>query len=860
MARVRRPEQRPAETVKAGGEVVYVDGVERTQRPITAAAMNIDLGDKRMRKRLRATRTGQEWQDEAWSYFDTIGIVGFSGDFIANALSRLRWFIGWSEFPGDPPAEVRPDEAPDGMDLRAYGVASEALRRLNTGMGVTEMARKAAYSLTLPGEMYVIGRIDENGDERFDAWSTSEVDLASKDGAGPVKIRTSPSADSVIEVDPDTSVFVRIWRPHPRWSDLAMTPMRRLLEPCDELRLIRRYFRDAARSRTNGGIWMIPEEWGFSREANRNEDGTPGSDRMQDLMVEAWTMALDDEESGAAVIPIVVHSKSEFLGKAVYQTFDRPYDATASQRSERLHEEIAGGIDLPDQVVLGLGDVKFRNAEVITNEQFRLHLEPLAVVLVRSLAAGYLYPFMEAAGVDFEVARQFTFWYDPAQITADPDRSESSQFGYVNKLLSGVAWRTYNGYKDDDAPDEEELAQRASSTPAPPVSPLGNDATPTPNEQPVAPAADAQPPALAASAARRQVARLGGRLARAEMLTRRDLQNWTDQAMRRSFERIGAQVRSRPGMKAALAGVQNGAIVASLGVDAIAAAGVNPEAVVTEELGRLEDRWKAAAAAHVGNCVGLVARAAQQSPERVLANLGDRPARAIDHAWGTLVEKLRRLAGEPMFQALVAASATKLVVPATVSVVDEIGFDEGEFDAAVAVPAGLIREALSIIGGSPAPTPADPDSLGGVANGEFVDDALDEVGLGVEGYVWMYGDASTRSRTFEPHEDLDGEEFEDFTDPILTNSESFPDAPFYFPGDHAYCQCEYGPRIVDRVAAVPDPVSPSGLAERGLASAPANESAFAKSAVPSSTTEYPMPIRESPYPSSVEPTSVGGRR
>lgn len=820
MARRRTSGPSPA-LVHAGGETVNVGGTDRVQRTITAAALNVDIADRKIRKRLKGTRKDQEWQAEAWTYFDTMPIVGFAGDFIANALSRLRFYVAWQDLPSDLPSEVDPLDPPEGMDLRLYNAAAALLERLNVGQGLTEMARKAAYNLTIPGELYVVGRLDDDGNERFDAWSTSECD-PSRDDERKVRIRTTPDSQvDAIEVDPATSMFIRIWRPHPQWNDLASTPMKRLLELCDELRLIRRYMRDATRTRMNAGVWMIPEEWGFSAERNRDDDHPNGIDRMEDMMIRAITTAIDDESSAASVIPIIVHADVDTLGKAVYQPFDRPFDAVAQQQRQALAEEIAGGIDLPDQVLLGLGQVKFRNAEVITDEQFKLHLEPLAIVWVRSLSVGYLYPLLEAQGFDPAEVRRISLWYDPSAVTQDPDRSQSSNFGYTNQLLAGAAWRTYNGYTDDDAPDDAELAQRQPVA-APPVGPDGQPVAPQP-----APSGNGSQPVGLAAASRardnRRVERLGPRLANSERAVRVKLQMAADAAMRQAFNKLGNKIRARQEMKAALGRVPNLAVVSHLGLERIAAMGINPQAEVQTELDRLKTRYVEIVSRHQGNVVGMIAAAASVQPQALIDRLGDRPGQAVEHSWSELETALIGLAGTELFLSQIAAEQ------AGADLFDDV---EGEFDAAVTVPSGLIRAALSIAGGIVVAHRQAPQSMGGVAGGQFVDELFGEVGVGADGYEWLYGDAGTRTKPFEPHYDLDGTPFADFADPALANVTGWPSDQCY-PGDHAYCQCEAAPRLVDRTPAFVDPVAPSTLRQRGLETAPPGEAAFAKSAVPS---------------------------
>jgi hypothetical protein len=61
----------------------------------------------------------------------------------------------------------------------------------------------------------------------------------------------------------------------------------------------------------------------------------------------------------------------------------------------------------------------------------------------------------------------------------------------------------------------------------------------------------------------------------------------------------------------------------------------------------------------------------------------------------------------------------------------------------------------------------------------------------------VYGDPSARSAPFEPHEALDGVDFETWDDPVLANEEGWPDTDFYAPGDHFGCLCDFEVRFAE---------------------------------------------------------------
>jgi hypothetical protein len=119
------------------------------------------------------------------------------------------------------------------------------------------------------------------------------------------------------------------------------------------------------------------------------------------------------------------------------------------------------------------------------------------------------------------------------------------------------------------------------------------------------------------------------------------------------------------------------------------------------------------------------------------------------------------------------------------------------------VPAGVVRSALAVAGGSlatalvtgifnGASVPISPPSgaPSGVALGPTVQEALAQAGTTTTGYEWVHGPSD---RVFDPHLDLDGQEFATWDDPLLQSDGGWPYVPFYYPGDHDGCLCDAMP-------------------------------------------------------------------
>jgi hypothetical protein len=66
--------------------------------------------------------------------------------------------------------------------------------------------------------------------------------------------------------------------------------------------------------------------------------------------------------------------------------------------------------------------------------------------------------------------------------------------------------------------------------------------------------------------------------------------------------------------------------------------------------------------------------------------------------------------------------------------------------------------------------------------------AMKDNGLVPSTYIWSHGFVPS---PFDPHLALDGVEFENWTDPVLANSGTWPHVNYFMPGDHDGCGCDF---------------------------------------------------------------------
>lgn len=825
----------------------------RRARTLTAAGQRLDIADEAARRAAAATPT--KWQKRAWDYYDSIGEIRYAGRFAGNALSKLRLFVGVrpeddrppSPIGGDPGAELR---AELGIDERAVATAEEILDRLSTpedgGTGHAELLGDFGTNLFVVGECYLVGLVNDDEtdglDEPSEEWFVASIDELSPKSSGSTEwvLRDSPeqSVDSahVISTGDDDDTFIaRLWQPHPRWSSTADSPMRAVLDLCQELLLLSRAVRATATTRLWSGMLGIPEEMTFDSSPlvePADEESDSNEDPFIANLMRHLQAGIEDPGSAAAVVPFIIRAAAEDLAAVKQWNFDRPFDELAVKLREELIRRIANGVDLPPEVLLGLADVNHWTAWQIDEQTFKAHIEATAILVVDFLTTSYLRPSLEAAGMAPETAAQFVIWYDPERLVTHPNRADAADRGYDRFVLSSETWRAANGFAEDDAPDEDEIEQRLrieQATNRDQSEPGGNGSRPETVRPGPPESSNGDEPAAAAqtnghrrvgtlsvlAAAGNPVDGLGFRLADADRAARDRLVVAADAAMNRLLERAGARLRSKARGKGgaaadAIVDADNAEVARVLGPSLVESLGIDPDDLIEgafDDLGRKFETW-----------IGRLQASALDELRAVREFRRDELTAAGE--FDVTLEGVQRDQESDRSSAwlFLLAALTALARRRLFNIVD---VEPGEFDPTTLVPPGVIREALARAGGASGTASSggavltsigqavEPVPQSGVAAGQTMLDLLrSEARIAPSGYLWIYGDAGSRQTPFEPHRNLAGVTFSSFDDPKLASSGlAWPFVGHYFPGDHAYCQCDYVAVMADTdVAASAVPV------------------------------------------------------
>ena len=840
---------------------------KRQQRALLASATTLmsPAGANRNEAK-RLTKLRQPWQEDAWAYRDAIGELRYATTYLGNALRKIKLVPScYVEGELEPlPLTDLPDVPPE-----IVAAANDALYRLSNGgpLALGALLRDIAENFEVAGECFLIGWQPntklpdlDNATEVWEIRSVSEV-TASNDGQ--LQLRSEAAAGQDF---PDGTFVQRLWYPHPRRKDIADSPFAAILDTCEELLILSRDIRASGRSRlASSGLLLIPDGLTVVKSNTIEDANDAQQDEFMTELIQSAMMAIQDEGSASAVVPIIIRGPADQLKSVKTVNISRP-EAQRSQDRTELIERMATALDLPAEVLTGKADLNHWTAWSVDDDTFGDHVEPLVMVIDDALTTGYYRTALQLAlGEDNPWASKIILWHDATRIVRHPDRSQDALQAYDRFALSDAALRDTMGFSDTDAPEESELLMRMMMKQSrldptiaaqlikrmdatldisqvkpeaqqPPTVGPQDESGPPPtsiegppqNGQPVQEAPGAQ----AASGVVRPFANreLSNFLRQTDMTTasaqfatsiatndaptqasitrgskklssidRRladRLHTAANNTMTRALEKAGARIRTAASKTAAgraqVANYSNLMLCFKASQSLIAAAGLDEQTLLNKAWDELQDQWNEYLEWGDKATVDAIADMLHK-PHSEFEALAHNLSESADYGWGYLSNALKHTAhgylSDSQVEVAVAESQKQ----------DPDDEDNTATNIKVAagglVPFGLVRKALKIAGGSQHPAADasfDPtitvEVPSSVASGPLVQDTLTDNDVGISNYTWIHG---VTPNPFEPHEDLNGVEFTNWTDEILANQGEWPDVDFFAPGDHDGCTCDF---------------------------------------------------------------------
>nr|WP_319718496.1 MULTISPECIES: hypothetical protein [unclassified Streptomyces] len=417
-----------------------------TRRPEIVAAAS-----RYTQRKLRPRAVDQSWQTTAWSFYKTTPEVRFAARWTGNAMSGALLYAGFRNERG------LIERAPDGHR------ATEIINQIAGGPdGQAQLLGRFGPHLTVAGEGWIVVRPVLDGTktaigEDWRVLSVREVQqqssklVAQIDGF-PVEILGDPENGTP---DPNGHVAIRVWDEHAENHQEADSPVRSSLGTLEEMHLLNAAVKAIARSRLTGrGIILVPKGTRFP--------GTPvqgnAEDDLIDVFMEVAETAYKEPESAAATVPIILEVPAEMIGDIKRLTFESDFDSLAKELREECIRRFATGLEMPAEILLGMGNVNHWGVWQLSQEAIRLAIEPRLGIVAHAFTTQWLRPILEAESVPDR--HRWMCWYDTAPLRVRTNRGETAIKVFELGAISGKALRRETGFDEDDAPTAAEQAER----------------------------------------------------------------------------------------------------------------------------------------------------------------------------------------------------------------------------------------------------------------------------------------------------------------------------------------------------------------------------------------------------------------
>lgn len=390
------------------------------------------------------------WQKQAWDFYDTVGELRFVVSWIASALSRCTLVA----------SDVGPDGHPTGSTEDQ--VVRDTVAEIAGGpAGQAALLGRLATFLSVPGDGYIV-ILYRDGVEEWHVLSKEEV---KKRADGKVEVILQGEAR---ELDPATDSVTRIPRPHPRNARETDSPVRAALPILREIIRLGQHIETTAKSRLVGaGIMFVPNEMSLppaedapTGEPDPDAPGLPPVEPGLDdyapteratpadlsaAIIETASIAIEDPGSAAAATPIVVGVPADYIGKVQHLKFGLEWADTVLALRNAAIKRLALALDVPAEILLGLGDTNHWSAWQVEESAIKIHIEPLLTLICDRLTTGLLRPVLEARGYG-DRAEDHCVWYDTSKLSQRPNRAPEALALWDRGLVSNEVVLRAHGY------------------------------------------------------------------------------------------------------------------------------------------------------------------------------------------------------------------------------------------------------------------------------------------------------------------------------------------------------------------------------------------------------------------------------
>lgn len=430
----------------------------------------------------------QHWQRKVFDIYDTEGHLYYATNYVGGAMSRIRLIA--AKRPKEDGDLQRPEVIKDGP-------VADLVKSISSAKGgQSGFLRQVGRNVFLVGEVWVVASesvwADGLSHVQWDAISVDEIQ--SQAGNSSMFMRKSLPGAQPQPLPKGSSVF-RLWKEHPRWSEYADAAPRSCMELLEKIIILNRAEKAVARSQLAGaGILALPQELVPPALQNQDRNADPmQSNPLWASLAEAMTAPLRDESAPSAVVPWLLVGPADIIGKLKYEPMARKFDTAAANESiQGAIEQIANTLEIPKEILLGVGEATHWTAWAIREDVFQAHIQPLIELVCQSLTITFLRQGLRKlapadlaavlTSLDVDSIDDIVVWYDASQLVIAPDRADKYTEAHDRFIITDEAYARAQGIPEEDMLDKssEEYAQRVGLKMADPGMALTGKPTPPP--------------------------------------------------------------------------------------------------------------------------------------------------------------------------------------------------------------------------------------------------------------------------------------------------------------------------------------------------------------------------------------------
>jgi hypothetical protein len=415
----------------------------RVERGLTAAVEHLD-SENAQTLVIQPT----EWQREAWQYYHSMGELNFAIDsWLSNCMSRIRLFAA-QRMPGSAdPVELESGPLVDIVNGMAGGAAGQAA-----------MLKRMTIHIEVPGDSYLVTEQDAMTNRRtYRTYSNAEIRITRRQTPLAYQVNSERAVWRTLAPE---SLVSRVWWPDPEFQWRPTSPCEAALPILREIDMYNRLIMAHMLSRVaSNGILLVPQEVQFPAKPNAKD----GTDPFMERLIEVGSQAVKNPGSAASAFPIPIKVPAQWIDKFVHLQFATQMgDKLVSDRNISI-DRLATTLNMPPEALKGMGDVNHWGQWQISEDSVRIHISPVAEVIVNGLTESYLQPMAAAANIPTQLAdgSEYIIWYDASALVEEPDRSEQGQQLYDRGVIDSDAYLQAAGFDPESKPSEADLRYQA---------------------------------------------------------------------------------------------------------------------------------------------------------------------------------------------------------------------------------------------------------------------------------------------------------------------------------------------------------------------------------------------------------------